>query len=89
MHRGGTINGMLVTLSILGSLTAAAFYVAPGYLNAQPARPSSVPAAYADHQSLIDLVATLIAQSVGVLAIHPRGALIQAPSFCYPASHPY
>ncbi len=74
MHRGGTINGMLVTLSILGSLTAATFYVAPGYLNAQPARPSSVPAAYADHQRLIDLVATLIAQSVGVLAIHPRGA---------------
>ena len=74
MHRGGTINGMLVTLSILGSLTAATFYLAPGYLNAQPGRPSSVPAAHPDHQKLIDDLATLVAQSVGVLAIHPRGA---------------
>jgi len=74
MHRGGTINGMLVTLSILGSLTAATFYVAPQYLAADPASPSAVPAAHGDHQRLIDLVATLIAQSVGVLAIHPRGA---------------
>ena len=74
MHRGGTINGMLVTLSILGSLTAATFYVAPRDLAAQPAGPSSVPAAHPDHQRLIDDLATLIAQSVGVLAIHPRGA---------------
>jgi hypothetical protein len=74
LHRGGTINGMLVTLSILGSLTAATFYVAPQYLAAQPAVPSAVPAVYPDHQGLIEDVATLIAQSVGVLAIHPRGA---------------
>ncbi len=64
---------MLVTLSILGSLTAATFYVAPQYLAAQPAGPSTVPAAQPSHQRLIDDLATLVAQSVGVLAIHPRG----------------
>ncbi len=74
MHRGGTINGMLVTLSILGSLTAATIYVAPQYLNAQPGQPSIVPAGHPNHQRLIDDLATLVAQSVGVLAIHPRGA---------------
>jgi len=74
MHRGGTINGMLVTLSIIGSLTAVGFYVAPQYLAARPASPSAVPAAHGDHQRLIDDLATLVAQSVGVLAIHPRGA---------------
>jgi len=73
-HHGGTINGMLVTLSIVGSLTAATFYVAPQYLSAQPAKPSTVPAQRSNHQRLIDDVATLVAQSVGVLAIHPRGA---------------
>ncbi len=74
MHRGGTINGMLVTLSIVGSLTAVTFYVAPQYLAAQPGSPSAVPAAHPGHQRLIDDLATLIAQSVGVLGIHPRGA---------------
>ena len=74
LHHGGTINGMLVTLSILGTLTAATFYVAPQYLAAQPAVPSAVLAGQPNHQGLIDDVATLIAQSVGVLAIHPRGA---------------
>ncbi len=73
LRHGGTINGMLVTLSILGSLTAATFYVAPQYLAAGPAAPSAVPAVHPRHQRLIEDVATLISRSVGVLAIHPRG----------------
>jgi len=63
----------MMFLVIFGSLTAATFYVAPRYLAAQPAGPSSVPAAHPDHQRLIDDLATLVTQSVGVLAIHPRG----------------
>ncbi len=74
-HRGGTINGVLVTLSILGALTAASFFWAPQYLTAgvQQGLPV-VPAAGPGHQSLIDDLAAVISQSVGVLAIHPRGA---------------
>ncbi len=74
-HRGGTINGVLITLSILGALTAASFFWAPQYLNAQvrPGLPE-VTAAHPDHQSLIEDLAAVIEQSVGVLVIHPRGA---------------
>ncbi len=74
-HRGGTINGVLLTLSILGALTAASFFWAPQYLNAQVQHGLPVvPAAGPGHQSLIDDLAAVISQSVGVLAIHPRGA---------------
>ena len=74
-HHGGTINGVLVTLSILGALTAASFFWAPQYLNAQVRQGLPVvPAAQPGHQSLIDDLAAVISQSVGVLAIHPRGA---------------
>lgn len=74
MHRGGTINGMLVTLSIIGALSAATVFVAPQYLSAQPTRPSAIPASRPAHQTLIDDLATLTTRSVGVLAIHARGA---------------
>ncbi len=73
MHHGGTITGMLVTLSILGAVTATTFFVAPQYLTAQPTRPSNSPADQPAHQTLIDDLATLVTQSVGVLAIHPPG----------------
>ena len=66
---------MLVILSILGALTAASFLWAPQYLSAQVRQGLPVvPAARPDHQSLIDDLAAVISQSVGVLAIHPRGA---------------
>ncbi len=73
-HRGGTINGVLVTLSILGALTAASFFWAPQYLIAQVPGLPVVMAAHPDHQLLLDDLAAVISQSVGVLAIHPRGA---------------
>ena len=74
-HRGGTINGVLITLSIVGALTAASVFWAPQYLNAQvrPGLPE-VTAAQPGRQSLIEDLAAVIEQSVGVLAIHPRGA---------------
>ena len=74
MHHGGTINGMVVTLSVLGVLTAGAFYVGPQYLNAQPTQPSNTPADRPGHQTLIDDLGTLVTQSVGVLAIHAPGS---------------
>lgn len=75
MHRGGTINGLLVTLSIFGALTAATVFVAPQYLAARPvAGPAAIPASRPAHQTLIDDLGVLITQSVGILAIHGRGA---------------
>ncbi len=74
-RRGGAINGLLVTLSILGGLTAATIFVAPQYLGAQPQQAQPVIAAGTPaHQALIDNLAFVVEQSVGVLAIHPRGA---------------
>ena len=75
-RRGGTINGMLVTLSILGALTTATIFVAPQYLAAQSQPPLGpvIAASAPAHQALIDDLATVIEQSVGVLAIHRRGA---------------
>ena len=74
-RRGGVINGLLVTLSVLGALTVATIFVAPQYLAAQPSKaPSIIAAGTPAHQALIDDLATVVEQSVGVLAIHPRGA---------------
>jgi hypothetical protein len=74
-RRGGAINGLLVTLSILGALTVGTIFVAPQYLAAQqPQALSVIAAGNPTHQALIDNLAIVVEQSVGVLAIHPRGA---------------
>jgi len=72
-RRGGVIQGLLVTLSVLGALTVATIFVAPQYLAAQPQVQPIIAAGTPAHQALIDDLAAVVEQSVGVLAIHPRG----------------
>ena len=72
-RRAGVIQGLLVTLSVLGALTVATIFVAPQYLAAQPQVQPIIAARKPAHQALIDDLAAVVEQSVGVLAIHPRG----------------
>ncbi len=75
-RRGGTLTGLLVTLSIIGALGVTTVIVAPQYLSAgvEPPQPQAVTARLHEHQQLIDDLAGLIARSIGTIAIHPRGA---------------
>ncbi len=75
-RRGGTLAGLLITLSLVGALSVTAVVVAPRYLAAGPPRrmQPQVQAARADaHQEQIDALAALIGRSAGVLAIQQRG----------------
>jgi len=72
-RRGGVIQGLLVTLSVIGALTVATIFVAPQYLAAQPQVQPTIAAGKPADQALIDDLAAVVEQSVGVLAIHPRG----------------
>ena len=72
-RRGGTLGGLLITLSLVGSLSVTAVVVAPRYLAAGSVQPQ-VQAARADaHQEQIDALAALIGRSAAVLAIQQRG----------------
>src|SRR5262249_46792735 len=77
-RRGGVTNGVLVALCALGALSAAALVLEPRSIwgQARPTEllPGAVAAARQPHQALIDKLATLIEQSVGVLGIHHRGS---------------
>ena len=72
-RRGGTFHGLLITLSIIGALGVTTLILGPRYLVAGIGEPPpAVAAGHERHQALIDDLARLIAQSVGVLAIHGR-----------------
>ncbi len=72
-RRGGTLAGLLITLSLMGAMSVTAVVVPPRYLAAGSVQPQ-VQAARADaHQEQIDALAALIGRSVGVLAIQQRG----------------
>lgn len=74
-RHGGTLAGLLATLSILGALTAAAVVVGPRYLPAGAASAGpDTRARVAGHEELIQSLGTLLERSTGVLAIHARGA---------------
>ncbi len=72
------MNGLLVVLCALGGLSAAALILEPRIIFGEPgaegAPAGPVPAAHEPHQVLINKLAALIEQSIGVLGIHPRGA---------------
>jgi hypothetical protein len=72
-RRGGTLGGVLVTLSLVGTLTVTTVLVAPRYLAAEPPAPQGVGAASVVHQELIDDLAGIVGRSVGVLAVHEPG----------------
>ena len=68
-RRGGTLAGLLITLSLVGAVSVTAVVVAPRFLLAGSVQPQ-VQAARADiHQEQINALAALIGRSVGVLAI--------------------
>ncbi len=75
LRRGGTLSGLLATLSIVGALSVTTVVIAPKYLMGRVVPPPSVVTARAPaHQELTNALAALIGRSAGVLAIHPRGA---------------
>ncbi len=75
-RRGGTMAEVLVTLSIAGLLGVATLVILPRYLVAESGdtSPRTTAAQQDVHRELIDDLAEIIGQSVGVLAIHERGA---------------
>lgn len=77
-RRGGTFGGVLITLSIIAALGVTTVILAPRYLVAGPSwedvQPRLVTASQGGHRQLADSLALLVARSVGVLAIHQRGA---------------
>lgn len=88
-RRGGTLGGLLLTLSVVGTLTVTTVVVAPRYLAADgPHEPQGVPAGHPAHQELIDNVAQVIARSVGVLAIHERGPTPYMEMVLWLTDHP-
>ncbi len=72
------MNGLLVALCGLGGLSAAALVLEPRIIFGEPRAegPSAGPVAatHEAHQGLINKLAALVEQSIGVLGIHPRGA---------------
>jgi hypothetical protein len=72
-RRGGTLGGVLLTLSVVGTLTVTTVVLAPRYLAADSPPPQAVAAASVVHQELIDNLAEIVGRSVGVLAVHERG----------------
>jgi hypothetical protein len=73
-RRGGTLGPVLVALAVAGTVTVAAVYFGPRYLTASPPPPEGVTAASSAHQALIEDLAEIVRRSVGVLALHERGA---------------
>ena len=72
-RRGGTLGAVLLTLSLVGTVTITTVVFAPRYLAAGTLPPQGVAAANVGHQELIDGLARIVGQSVGVLAVHDRG----------------
>ena len=72
-RRGGTLGAVLLTLSLVGTVTVTTVVLAPRYLAADTPPPQEVAAAGVVHQELIDGLARIVGQSVGVLAVHDRG----------------
>jgi hypothetical protein len=72
------VNGLLVALCALGGLSAAALVLEPRIIFGEPGQAgpadAAVAAAHRPHQDLVNRLAALVGQSVGVLGIHPRGA---------------
>ncbi|UCD74980.1 MAG: hypothetical protein JSV91_14480 [Phycisphaerales bacterium] len=73
-RRGGTITGLLVTISLIGALAAGAAVFSPGLLRASPEDSGEIRAKDPAHQEMADALATLIGRSHAVLAVHDRGA---------------
>jgi hypothetical protein len=74
-RRGGTLGGLLLILSLVGTLTVTTVVVGPRYLAADPPPPpEEVAAITAVHQGVIDDLGEIVERSVGVLALHERGA---------------
>jgi hypothetical protein len=73
-RRGGTLGAVLVALSLVGTVTVTTVVIAPRYLAADPPPPQGVAAASPVNQELIEGLAEIVGRSVGVLAVHERGA---------------
>ncbi|MHC4414848.1 MAG: hypothetical protein ACYS0G_06145 [Planctomycetota bacterium] len=73
-RRGGTLGGLLATISVIGALSVTTAVIAPRYLAAGVGPPEVAKAKTAVHQEKIDALAGLIGRSVGVMGIHQRGA---------------
>lgn len=72
VRRGGSLGSLMLTLTLLGALTATTVVIAPRFLAAETPRPDQVRAALPLHQRLIEDLGAIIDRSVGVLALHRR-----------------
>ncbi len=73
-HRGSTLSGVLIALSLATALSVTAVVVTPRYLAAQSIAGDVVAARNPVNQQLINGLGALIGRSVEVLAVRPRGA---------------
>ena len=74
LRRGGTISGLLVTLSAIGTLAVGAAVVSPRFLKAAPRESAEIHARLPAHQETASALAALIGRSHMLLALHDRGA---------------
>jgi hypothetical protein len=74
--RGSTAGGLIAVFSILGALTATTLVVAPRYLTAAPVVVESdhVEPRTPHRRNLVQALAAVMEQSVGVVAVHDRGS---------------
>lgn len=73
-HRGITLTGLLVALSLATALSVTAAVVTPRYLMAQSIGGDVIAARNPVNQQFINGLGALIGRSVEVLAVRPRGA---------------
>ena len=73
-HRGSTLSGVLVAVSLVTVLSVTAVVVTPRYLTAQSIASDVVAARNPLNQQFINGLGALIGRSVEVLAVRPRGA---------------
>lgn len=71
-RRGGTVTGLLVTLSLLGTLTVGAIVVSPRFLQARESSSPVVTAQSPRHQAMLESLAALIGRSRQLIAMHDR-----------------
>jgi hypothetical protein len=69
---GGTINGLVATIALVGGLAGAAIVITPRLSPGAPAAAAKA-AAHPEHQAALERLAALIGRSHAVLALHPRG----------------
>ncbi len=73
-HRGSTLSGVLLALSLAAALSVTAVVVTPRYLTAQSIAGDVVAARNPVNQQFINGLGALVGRSVEVLAVRPRGA---------------